>query len=308
MYVIEMLDYRRASSRVALWVVAFTASCAAFVPAPAWADDGDAAPSASAAEPAAAMDPTSLVHQAAEEAEAVVAAVIATTTDDEAAAVVTTEDDEAAGQAPHSTEPETEVDADFASTGGSEPDTTADSPDTTTDSTASATVGERAARTVPSAPSTTPVAGATNINVIVRIGSAGDNGPVSQTATSVAPSSKPSSAATTSTPAARPGAGGSLTAASGDGPGSPWYWEWNCRDLPLIPVVSPTASVGESFPRTWTWIWNCGENSDEYHDETTDQYRPSNTNVSIRLSSPGDNGPVTQTTVAISAGAATGAS
>ena len=73
MYVIEMLDNRRASSRVALWVVAFTASCAAFVPAPAWADDGDAAPSASAAEPAAAMDPTtSLVQrEAAEEAEAV---------------------------------------------------------------------------------------------------------------------------------------------------------------------------------------------------------------------------------------------
>ena len=305
MYVIEMLDNRRASSRVALWVVAFTASCAAFVPAPAWADDGDAAPIASAAEPAAAMDPTtSLVHQAAEEAEAVVGAVIATATDDEDAAVVTTEDDETAEQAPDSTEPETDMDADFPSTDGSESDTTADSPDTTTDSTASATVGEGAARTVPSAPSTTPVAGTTNINVIVRIGSAGDNGPVSQTATSVAPSSEPSSAVPTSTPAARPRAAGSLTAASEDGAGSPWYWEWNCRDLPLIPVVSPTGSGEDSLPRTWTWIWNCGKNSDEYHDETSDQYRPSNTNVSIRISSPGDNGPVTQTTVAISAGAA----
>ena len=305
MYVIEMLGYRRPSSRLALWIVAFTASCAAFVPAPAWADDGDAAPSASAAEPAAATDPTtSLVHQAADEAEAVVEAVIATTTDDEDAAVVTTEDDEAAGQPPDSTEQATEMDADVASTDGSEPDTTADSPDTTTDSTASATVGEGASRTAPSAPSTTPVAGTTNINVIVRIGSAGDNGPVSQTATSVAPSSKPSSAALTSTAAARPGAAGSLTAASGEEAGSPWYWEWNCRDLPLVPVVSPTDSGGESFPRTWTWIWNCGKNSDEYHDETTDQYRPSNTNVSIRLSSPGDNGPVTQTTIAISARAA----
>ena len=65
-----MLDYRRASPRIALWVVAFTAGCAAFLPAPAWADDGDAAPSASAAEPAAATGPaTSLVDQAAEAVE-----------------------------------------------------------------------------------------------------------------------------------------------------------------------------------------------------------------------------------------------
>ena len=228
---------------------------------------------------------------------------MAATTDDEDAAVEATEGDEAAVQAPDPTEPQPEIEADPASTGASEPDTTADSPDTTTDSTASTTVGEGAARTAPSAPSTTPAAGTINVNVIVRIGSAGDNGSVSQTATSVAPSSKPSSAAPTTTQAARPAAAGSPTAASGEPASSPWYWEWNCRDLPLVPVVSPTSSAGESFPSSWTWIWNCGRNSDQYHAETEDQYRPSNTNVSIRLSSPGDNGPVTQTTIAISAGA-----
>ena len=41
---------------------------------------------------------------------------------------------------------------------------------------------------------------------------------------------------------------------------------------------------------------------DEYQDETGDQYRHINTNVSIRLSSPGNDGPVTQTNLAISTG------
>jgi hypothetical protein len=68
-------------------------------------------------------------------------------------------------------------------------------------------------------------------------------------------------------------------------------------------VVSPTNSAGESFPKSWTWVWNCDGYSEQYHVETQDQYRPSNVNVSIRLSSPGDNGPVTQTAIAISAGA-----
>ena len=71
-----MLDDRRASPRIALWVVAFTAGFAAFLPAPAWADDGDAAPSAPAAEPVAATgSATSLVDQAAEAVEEAEAAV-----------------------------------------------------------------------------------------------------------------------------------------------------------------------------------------------------------------------------------------
>ena len=302
MYVTEMLHHRHASPRAGLWIAAFMVSCATFLPAPAWADDGDGAAGASAAEPAATIElDTSLVDHAAEavdEAEAALEAVMAATPADGDAAG----GDETAGQTPDPTEPEPKSEADLASTGGSEPDTTASSSDTATDSTAApASVGEGPGRTAPSAPLTTPAAVSINVNVSVRIGSAGDNGSVSQIATTVAPSSTPAS---TATQAASPSAAGSVMDASRERAGSPWYWEWNCRDLPLIPVVSPTASVGESFPRTWTWIWNCGENSDEYHDETTDQYRPSNTNVSIRLSSPGDNGPVTQTTVAISAGAA----
>ena len=303
-----MFDHRRASSRATLWVAAFTASYAAFFAAPAWADDGDATPTASAAEPAAAIEfDTSLIEheaEAGEKAEAALVAVVAATADDDDAAVEATEGDEAAAQAPSPTEQEPESETDPAATGASEPDTTPDSPDTATDSTASATVGAGAAPTAPSAPSTTPATGTTNVNVSVRIGSAGDNGSVSQTAIGVTPSSKPSSAAPTTTQAASPSAAGSAARASGNSTASPWYWEWNCRDLPLIPVVSPTDSAGESFPKSWTWIWNCGGYSEQYHVEPQDQYRPSNVNVSIRLSSPGDNGPVTQTTVAISAGGA----
>ena len=306
-YVIEVFDHRRASSRATLWVAAFTASYAAFFAAPAWADDGDATPTTSAAEPAAAaaieFDTSLIEAEAGEKAEAALVAVMAATTDDEDAAVEATEGDEAAAQAPSPTEQEPESETDPASTAASEPDTTSDSPDTATDSTASATVGAGAAPTVPSAPSTTPAAGTTNVNVSVRIGSAGDNGSVSQTAIGVTPSSKPSSAAPTTTRAASPSAAGSAARASADSTASPWYWEWNCRDLPLIPVVSPTDSAGESFPKSWTWVWNCDGYSEQYHVETQDQYRPSNVNVSIRLSSPGDNGPVTQTAIAISAGA-----
>ena len=278
------------------------ASYVAFLPAPAWADDGDAAASASAAEPAATIElDTSLVDHAAEaveEAEAALEAVMAATPADGD----TAGGDETAGQTPDPTEPEPESEADLASTGGSEPDTTASSSDTATDSTASAPVGEGPGRTAPSAPLTTPAAGTINVNVSVRIGSAGDNGSVSQIATMLAPSSTPSSPAPTTTQAASPSAAESIMDASEERAGSPWYWEWNCRDLPLVPVVSPADSTGSSFPRSWTWIWNCDGNSDQYHSETVDQYLPSNTNVSIRLSSPGDNGPVTQTTIAISAG------
>ena len=278
-------------------------SCVAFLPAPAWADDGDAAASASAAEQAATIElDTSLVTHAAEaveEAETAVEAIMAATPADGDAAG----GDEAAGHTPDPSEPEPESEADLASTGGSEPDTTASSSDTATDSTASAPVGEGPGRTAPSAPLTTPAAGTINVNVSVRIGSAGDNGSVSQIATMVAPSSTPSSPASTTTQAASPSAAESIMDASEERAGSPWYWEWNCRDLPLVPVVSPADSTRSSFPRAWTWIWNCGGNSDQYQGETVDQYLPSNTNVSIRLSSPGDNGPVTQTTIAISAGA-----
>jgi hypothetical protein len=70
--------------------------------------------------------------------------------------------------------------------------------------------------------------------------------------------------------------------------------------MPTIPVVSPTGSEGQSLPTSWTWIWNCAHNSEQYQPETDDQYRQSNTNVSIRISSPGNDGAVTQTNIVIS--------
>jgi len=73
--------------------------------------------------------------------------------------------------------------------------------------------------------------------------------------------------------------------------------------MPDFETVSPVMSSDTSAPRNWTWIWNCGSNDAQYQDATATQYRPSNVNVSIRISSPGDNGPVHQANVAVAVGA-----
>lgn len=55
------------------------------------------------------------------------------------------------------------------------------------------------------------------------------------------------------------------------------------------------------MPKNWTWIWNCGENPGQYQNTTVSQYQPSNVNISIRIASPGNDGPVSQANVAIAA-------
>ena len=148
-----------------------------------------------------------------------------------------------------------------------------------------------------------PTPAAINLNVSVRIGSAGDNGAVTQLNAAATPEAGNRSSAAQPTAAAVPSTISSpTTPPSAPASASEWYWQWNCRDLPSSPVVSPTGSTTGSVPTSWTWIWNCGENSDQYHEETGDQYQQINTNVSIRISSPGTNGPVTQTNLAISTG------
>ena len=145
-------------------------------------------------------------------------------------------------------------------------------------------------------------AGTINVNVIGRIGSAGDNGSVSRP--------RPASRRARSRPRRhrrRPGGA----------PGGRWVADGRERGavIPLRGTGSGTAAIFRSFQwyhrpvlrenrfRAHGRGSGTAGNSDQYHVETEDQYRPSNTNVSIRLSSPGDNGPVTQTTIAISAGA-----
>ena len=201
--------------------------------------------------------------------------------------------------------PTMSVGAETASTDASGADTTLDSADTAADSTAAPTTEDDVpAAAEPPSPGT-PASGATgalNVNVAVRIGSAGDNGAVTQVNTAAAPSpvvaaraseavGQPSNATTAAPPATGPAA-----------PGPTWYWEWDCASTPLSAVVSPIDSKSDSLPSSWTWIWNCGDNSGQYQKTTADQYQQANTNISIRISSPGDDGPVSQTNVVISAG------
>ena len=57
-----------------------------------------------------------------------------------------------------------------------------------------------------------------------------------------------------------------------------------------------------SHPSTWIWNWNCGENATQYQTGSSDQHRPVNVNVGIRIASPGNDGPVTQTNIAVAIG------
>ena len=90
-----------------------------------------------------------------------------------------------------------------------------------------------------------------------------------------------------------------------------WDWEWDCAQG-TAPAATP-ALPGDGMPTTWNWNWNwnCGGslpaigNSDaqsgsQYQAGIT-RYHPVNINVSIRIGSPGDNGPVNQTNVIIEA-------
>ena len=99
---------------------------------------------------------------------------------------------------------------------------------------------------------------------------------------------------------------------------------------PATPDISTENSTTSSLPSTWIWNWNwncdpslgasrterdrgrnvdvelelqlhfteCAAGSGQYQDAST-QYQPQNSNISIRIGSPGDNGPVTQTIAAV---------
>lgn len=187
-------------------------------------------------------------------------------------------------------------------------DTTASSVDTTPDT---VTTGP----TAPSSPAAVQTA-PTNVNVSVRIESAGDNGPVTQTniaavastgatatsrAATTGPVSAVPSAATPATAATLGQATAPATAAQDDP--DTWSWQWDCVSVPAISMISPDGSNGSSVPRNWTWIWNCDGNAEQYQGATVGQYQPSNVNVSIRVASPGNDGPVSQANVAFAVGA-----
>lgn len=88
-----------------------------------------------------------------------------------------------------------------------------------------------------------------------------------------------------------------------------WDWTWSCGGA-TAPAQPPAVSV-DGAPKNWNWNWdwNCGpkaatkanssgQSGTQYQPEIA-RYHPVNINVSIRIGSPGDDGPVTQTNVLV---------
>ena len=165
----------------------------------------------------------------------------------------------------------------------------------------------------PDAPPAAAVAQAdpTNVNVSVRVDSPGDDGTVEQVNVAAAatetqyqpePEQYQDSIPAPEAPAADPAVQPSSAGPTGEWD---WTWNWNCGDpAPEIPVPA------EAGTQNWTWIWNwnCGDSepspsnsagNNAQYQPTMTQYRPININVSIRINSPGNNGNVVQTNVAV---------
>lgn len=162
----------------------------------------------------------------------------------------------------------------------------------------------------------------TNINVSVRVNSPGDNGSVEQTNAAASAGAAagaetasqyqpdppqyqaPTPAAATPTADSAPQTAAAEPAQADDG--WTWNWEWNCGDaIPEIPI--PQEAGTQSW--IWNWDWNCGdpesipentsaEKLPQYQPGAT-QYRPININISIRINSPGNDGAVSQSNVAV---------
>ena len=165
-----------------------------------------------------------------------------------------------------------------------------------------------------------------NINISVRVDSPGDNGAVTQINEAVSaplPGDAPAetryqepdqqyqdagTAGETSvapTPPDNPVPAAETTAAPADSWN--WTWTWSCGDVMPPEIVLPEEYLQQIW--NWNWTWNCGGNtSTNGNSETqlppqyqpvTSQYQPINVNVSIRIASPGNDGPVVQTNVAL---------
>jgi hypothetical protein len=146
----------------------------------------------------------------------------------------------------------------------------------------------------------------TQVNVAAS--GASSSAPVAATVTRPATTATTASAGSTGgTPApspVSPPAVGSPSSAQ-DEPGT-WSWQWNCLSIPDFTAISPGGYEGGSVPKNWTWVWNCGSNPSQYQDATATQYQPSNVNVAIRISSPGNDGPVSQANVAVAVAVSAG--
>ncbi len=159
-----------------------------------------------------------------------------------------------------------------------------------------------------------------NVNVSIRIDSPGDNGAVEQVNAAAvavgAPPAAPSpeqyqpAPAQYQPPQAPPQPSAAPPASPAPAaPESGWTWTWTCGGTvtDVLPAGGTSASLPENW--TWNWNWNCGdagiadgnsnpESIGQYHPGVT-QYQPINLNISIRIGSPGNDGAVTQTNVAV---------
>ena len=165
-----------------------------------------------------------------------------------------------------------------------------------------------------------------NVNISVRFDSPGDNGAVTQINAALsqpfpvaeppevryqAPDPQYHDPLATGAASVAPAAPAD-PAPTADAPVTPvdswdWTWTWSCGD-----VISPTIVLPPEYLQqiwNWNWNWNCGGNtnpngnsgsqSPPQYQPVTSQYQPINVNISIRIASPGNDGPVVQTNLAL---------
>jgi hypothetical protein len=180
-------------------------------------------------------------------------------------------------------------------------DTTPAAGDIATDTPVAAPVPAEQPTTGAPAKADTPTTITANVNVSVRIDSPGDNGAVTQLNL---PGGSASGGGTTAppdrvtqAPATEPTTTTGVTQNPVETSTGEWYWNWDCLGSTSGGTISPRLPEGVSFPTSWTWNWNCGDNSSKYQDETPGRYQQINTNISIRISSPGNDGSVSQVNV-----------
>jgi hypothetical protein len=165
-----------------------------------------------------------------------------------------------------------------------------------------------------------------NVNVSVRVDSPGDNGAVTQINAALSQSlpvatppelryqepdpqyQGPPAASEASVAPATP----ADPVPAADAPTTPvdswdWTWTWSCGDVISPTIVLPAEYLQQIW--NWNWNWNCGANtngngssgsqSSSQYQPVTSQYQPTNVNISIRIASPGNDGPVVQTNLAL---------
>ena len=158
-----------------------------------------------------------------------------------------------------------------------------------------------------------------NLNVAVRVDSPGDNGAIEQLNAAIiavvgAPQASTASQYQAPTPQYQPPQASTAPVAAPASPApapaeSGWTWTWTCggSSTDVLGAGGSAALLPENW--SWNWNWNCGgtqvpsgnndsESSGQYHPAVT-QYQPVNLNISIRIGSPGNDGPVTQSNVSV---------